>query len=143
MKFRKLISCLLVVMLLCAFAFSTFAEARERSAFFSATTINKGYTFKNFARPNYAETVGVRATELTYKDGGYYYFQTYTCDNNGTRTCTVQYEKIYEGESDKDLTLTSAGQLLSYFNLRVDNAAYKAGTSSSNTLSVEGVAQGK
>lgn len=139
MKSKKLISCLLVVMLLCAFAFSTFAETRERSAFFNASTINKGYTFKNFARPSYATKVGVRATELTYADG----FRTYTCDENGARTCTVEYEKIYQGEPDKDLTLTSAGKKLSYFNLRVDNAAYKAGTSSSNTLSVEGVAQGK
>lgn len=135
MKFRKLISCLLVVMLLCAFAFSTFAEARERSPIFSATTLKIGYTFKDFARPSYATSVTVNVNKLTYANGGYYYFYAHTCDNSGTYTSVE--EKVFSDGMTFDLN--STGTSLSYFNLRVDNASYKE-NQPTNNLEVEGSA---
>lgn len=136
MKTKKLISCLLVVMLLGAFAFSTFAEARERSPMFSASTLLIGYTFRNFARPSYATRVDVNVQELTYSEGGYYFFYAHTCDNNGNYT-SIEEKVFSEG---KRFYLNETGKNLSYFNLRVDNAANRDSSPNTNNLILAGSA---
>lgn len=146
---KKVLCCILAAVLLVmaipAFAEGNSAEStstRSRDKYFSATTINKGYTFKDFAHLTGQEKVEVLATTLDYKDGGYDYFRAYTCDNNGKRTSVEAYVRVYCNEQ-KEITLNSSAQKLSYFNLRVDNADYKEGSSRTNTLTVAGTAWAK
>lgn len=138
---KKRILCCILAAILLAMTIPTFAY---RNSSFSANSIYRAYTFKNFLKPTSATRVYVSASKIDYHDdGAKNYFYACPFDDDANAMTSRGYMKVIEDTFAIDYPIYSSYSSTNYFNLKVYNAYYYKDKDQNYKMSIEAFAEAK
>lgn len=134
---KKRILCCIIAAILLAMTIPTFAY---RSPNFSANSIYRAYTFKDFSK----STSATRVYVIDYHDdGAKNYFYACPFDDDANEISTRGYMKVIENALTIDYNILNSYKSLTYFNVKVYNAYYYEDKDQSYKMSIEAVAEAR